>query len=334
MLFAKQVLNARGEPVEHAVDAVNQRYGELSTVEVKGSKLVLVVADNHHRVPKSAPFVKLTKKQDPAYRAERKEIFIGDFRQYLARCFRHANASPLTANDADDILSIIYELFANTEEWGASDINQKPLTDSLRGVLAEVIPLGILRDQISQGRHRFQKHLSNYFEQISQLDLAATHIYNVSIFDTGVGLAQRQLGRFVTKIDSPESEYQEVLTCLRRHGSSSGDPTRGVGLFEVMKLLTHVKGFLQLRTGRLGLFRNFIDDPFLGEDVRESARTKEFYRRFEYLWDWDSHPEFVRANPSAPITFAKRVLLDGALFNLWVPLRDRQLPLFPTQPQP
>jgi hypothetical protein len=333
LLFSKHVNTARGEAIDGVPETVNARYGELSTIEVKGSKLVLVVADNHQKIPKNAPFVRLTSTKDPAYRAKRKGVFIGDFRQYLARCFRNSNASPLGPRDAEDILSIIYELFANTEEWGSLTINETPLLDSFRGVLAEIIPLRILADHISRG-HRFEKHLGSYLTQISQTDLQATHVYHISIFDTGVGLAQRQLGRFITDHDTVELEYQEVLTCLRRHGSSSGDPTRGNGLFEVMKLLTRVRGFLQLRTGRLGLFRNFIDDKFIGEDVRESARTKEFYRRFEYLWDWESNPEFVKAEPSAKVTYTKRIPLDGALFNLWVPLREPQLALFPSSQQP
>jgi hypothetical protein len=103
-----------------------------------------------------------------------------------------------------------------------------------------------------------------------------------------------------------------------------------MGLFEVMRLLTRLRGFLRLRTGRLGLFRDFVEDKFiLDDDWKEPVHSRDFYRGFEYLWDWDVDPKTVRMDPNMSLSKRKRCQLEGALFTIWIPLRmyGVQLPL-------
>jgi hypothetical protein len=172
-------------------------------------------------------------------------------------------------------------------------------------------------------------HLGNYLRRlVSKQELSATHLLEISVFDSGIGLAQQNLRHVVDDAISVEKEYASVLECLRKRGTSSTTPLRGLGLYRVMHLLTRLKGFLRLRTSRLGLFRDFLDDPYpLGDSFAPEKLQKDFYRGFEYLWDWDSDPESIRNDPNALLTKTRRALVTGTLFTLWIPLRTHGVQL-------
>jgi hypothetical protein len=328
-LLVRNVTDIRGSLIQAAERLAALRYKTLSKIEVRGGRLCLMVADSHPYSPRRAPFVGLAGDN----RLTAKDAFINDFRFHLRRCFEASGASPLTDSDSNGILDAVYELFANTEEWGTSDLQFTPFSRGVRGILADVIPMTAVSRYVGSRSANLERHLTRYFKTIlSDSDIAATHVLEVSIFDSGVGLARRDLRKPLDNSVSGEREYSSVLNCLRRHNTSSSDVTRGVGLFEVMRLMTRLRGFLQLRTGRLGLFRNFIDDEFIfDEHWSDSVRVSEFYRKFEYLWDWDSEPEIIRSSALAEVARKERPLVDGTLFTFWIPLKRLavQLPLFP-----
>lgn len=327
ILAAGRVASAEGRDItEAAKKRAAMRYAELTRVEVKGRHLLILVADNHPYVQTAAPFVGLAPK-DYELRARRRDAFLHDFKFHLNRCIKASGAFPLQATEAGPILETVYELLANSEEWGTTDLGFKPLRNSVRGVTGEIVPLAVLRQHIAQSG--VSKPLARYFESLPNT-VEATHVLEFSVFDSGVGLAQRSLKQPIGASVALTTEYKAVLNCLRKRITSSNDVTRGMGLFEVMNLLTRLKGFLRIRSGRLALFRDFVEDEFLYQGWDHSHRLPRFQQGFEYMWDWSVNPKEDKTSSGGEMNLVARPLVDGTLLTFWVPLKvgETQLPLF------
>ena len=81
------------------------------------------------------------------------------------------------------------------------------------------------------------------------------------VFDSGLGLARRWLDDKWSPSISLPAEYSACLECLKKHRSSSNRRDKGRGLAEVMTTLASLNGFLKIRSGRLSLYRDFINTP-------------------------------------------------------------------------
>jgi hypothetical protein len=302
------------------------RYSEFNRVEVKGGRFSLLVADGHPYASKVAPFVGLAEKL-PEHRARRKDTFISDIRFHLIQCFRAADATPLKSGDLDRVIEVIYELFANTEEWGRSDISLAPLSNTVRGVLGQIIPIKLSIDRANDGSTATNAPLARYIRSVYENEsLKAMHLLQVSVFDSGIGLAQRHLSKKIDGNFPIKAEYEAVRDCLRKRSTTSQDVTRGMGLFEVMRLLTRLDGFLRLRCGRLALFRDFIEDQFLYTD-NWTPQTESFSKGFEYLWDWDVDPVKEKLASASSLTLNVRPPVNGTLITFWLPLKNTQIQL-------
>jgi hypothetical protein len=67
----------------------------------------------------------------------------------------------------------------------------------------------------------------------------------ISVFDSGLGLAARWLGKKLDATLSLTEEYEACLKCLQKHQSSSKQAHAGIGLYEVVRTLSPLRGFLR-----------------------------------------------------------------------------------------
>jgi hypothetical protein len=141
----------------------------------------------------------------------------------------------------------------------------------------------------------------------------------VSIFDSGIGLAQRKHGGVIPDTMDVDAERALVIDCLTEHGTSSADDTEGIGLYHTLKLLTKRRGFMRYRGGRLSLCRDFAEQPYLPEkyDTRATRIAQRspradtlFRRRMAFLVDWSTSQLDATAMPR----------VEGALFTFLLPL--------------
>ena len=127
----------------------------------------------------------------------------------------------------------------------------------------------------------------------------------MSLFDSGPGLAQRWLGKSIRPHDSIDNEYDAVISCLNLHGTTSSDTDRGLGLDVVMDTLSLVRGFLRIRTGRLSLYRDFVEHPF--KAGINNAPPEPF------LVDWNT--QSMQVERMAPV--------EGTLLTMLIPVEFR-----------
>jgi hypothetical protein len=186
--------------------------------------------------------------------------------------------------------TLLYELFKNTDQWATLETDSSPIERSVRGIRAELTRLRTLRSEALSERHKA------YINQIESL-LGEPDLLEITIFDSGPGLAARSRRMVPGRDFTLEEEYEAVLERLQLRASTTSKSHRGIGLMEVMRALTRAKGFVRIRTGRLALFRDFCTSPLTSvEDL--------------YLNDWISGS--LRQSDSGRV--------EGLLFSILVPV--------------
>jgi hypothetical protein len=127
----------------------------------------------------------------------------------------------------------------------------------------------------------------------------------ISVFDSGVGLARHWLARkrgkpVLLETLSPQDEYEACWECFQRWQTSSTLTNKGLGLHEVMTTLSQLRGFLRVRTGRLSFFRDFVARPY----TRNEMLTERVFL------DWTTNsPSFECLSP-----------VEGVLYTILIPI--------------
>jgi len=282
-----------------------------------GSRFFLLISDTLVPVGRSSPFLRLSRFP----RTEQKLRFANFFQSYLRSIFDVSKTVGLDSRTGLSLGELVFELLANTEEWGSVTADGSPLVKSMRGLFVNIhlprIDTGIPCNE-SVDPH----HIKRYFSEFPQFQKGKGALLELSIFDSGIGLAKQWLKADYSPEISISEEYAAVTNCFAKHATSSASSTRGNGLFYIMRLLTQARGYLRFRGGRLALFRDFTIHPHPYADRREPPpiRTSgEGRSRFEFLLDWKTGEDQIQANP----------LAEGALFSVWLPLIevDAQLKL-------
>ena len=175
-----------------------------------------------------------------------------------------------TLNDQafSSISNLIYELFRNTDEHAQTDEQGNIYPRNVRGVMAKFISLNkedekdsterhhamfMLRNRLNRKLHSDKQNKKKFPETMAFLEL--------TVFDTGPGLAKRWLSKTncssnLRELDI-EDETQLVKNCFKRHATTKNSTSSGHGLDLVIDVLTEVKAFLRLRTGRVCLYQDF-----------------------------------------------------------------------------
>ena len=186
--------------------------------------------------------------------------FIGLANAAIARVSKLATDCPVSPEMRRPLGTVLYELFKNTHDWARDDRTGSPLLRSVRGLLFERHSW-LLREiesavVDSPALKRFLNH-----QGIVATD-GRVRFIEISFFDSGIGLAERfRRDRWNPDI-GVEEEFIACMECLQKHKTSSGQAHKGIGLYEVMSTLSQLKAFLRIRTGRLSLYRDFIELPF------------------------------------------------------------------------
>ncbi|MEQ1589267.1 MAG: hypothetical protein ABL902_02820 [Gallionella sp.] len=198
--------------------------------------------------------------------------------------------------DIENLGFLIFELFSNTHEHARFGLNKNILKPSARGVLMTYIPdvykkiKGDAGDFIdgdpSLGIYLNRELVRQPTIKINQETNKLSKAYlELSIFDTGLGLARHWLAMKGRDADtgamSYEEEFEVVKNCFEEHVSTKDVLGSGHGLPSVLESLRHLRAYLRLRTGRLCLVQDFGEKQYSGFALKPWRADKKVLENTE-----------------------------------------------------
>jgi hypothetical protein len=169
----------------------------------------------------------------------------------------------------ESIGSLLYELFKNTDEHATTDENGRLYAKSLRAVMAKFVQLSpeSTEENVVSSDPSLTKYLAATFANRRSADnamasSAQTQLLELTVLDTGPGLAKRWLSRY--GIDekqeiSIDEEVDIVHKCFALHATTKSTNASGGGLSHVVGVLSQLKAYMRLRTGRICLVQDFSE---------------------------------------------------------------------------
>ncbi|OFA05217.1 hypothetical protein JAB9_08930 [Janthinobacterium sp. HH107] len=213
--------------------------------------------------------------------------------QLIKAVTAEANIRGAIKNHRERLTTILHELFKNTHDHARTTVNKQPLPLSIRGPYARFYTA----EQLVYTAPPIQKdangidilpilnqaeRYASYFLRPRALmqDRHFLGLLELSVFDTGPGFAATYLkGKFADA--SVQEQFDAVLGCFSTGRSSTGDESRGYGLWKVLRDLRELKGFIRVRTNRVHVYRDFAwyGDMFLQSDIVAPAERMMDWRR-------------------------------------------------------
>jgi hypothetical protein len=256
VLLSRQVADFSGEDITW--DAQRLALARLQSLQDlpsarRGAKVFLVAADDTSSnappalyattgpdggaVRSDAGFVMLAKQfiDLEGSRSARKAVYpsAGDIGSLLAETVR--NTHQHARLEADDLTSVSHSV----RYLRAEKVND-PIDTLLEHAGDDDVLRRFLEANVTEGRGRYLE---------------------LTVWDAGPGLAARRLRDL--GIDNPtiEQEWRASVECFEKHVTSSRNGGRGKGLDNVQLLMTALRGFLRVRTGRVMLERDYSTRP-------------------------------------------------------------------------
>lgn len=201
---------------------------------------------------------------------------VTDFRVLLPRMLRQLServASSLTEGQLDYLSALVYQLFLNADEHGSYDAEGARYERAMRGIVIRVVPVPNLVSMVrfAGGDTPLRVFLTKQSsltqarsKEISKAETpraAPLNLVEISVFDTGPGIALRWLGdrdgRRSYGQMSIEEETEAVTTCFDKHSTTKASQLFGQGLSAALHAMKRLDAFMMLRTGRLSLYQDF-----------------------------------------------------------------------------
>lgn len=178
-------------------------------------------------------------------------------------------AKPLSGDALEWVGRIFFELFLNTHEHGSRGVSR---TDWLRPGIRILYTQGVnLSQDGSANLTAKQPALHQYLKSAEAHGMQGNKRFvELGIVDSGLGFCGRWQADHREQILSSgltvDEEYQIFKKCFRFRQTSTQLDNKGNGLPVVMDRLTRLGGFIRIRSGRLALYRNFMDSPYQSND--------------------------------------------------------------------
>jgi hypothetical protein len=171
--------------------------------------------------------------------------------------------SVISEGQIDDLGQVIYEFIENTEQHGKLEFNTGKVSKSVRGLIIDYKL--IKKEQTSESIGGQSSPVTDYLEAI-RVDNRTVHLLEISIFDSGEGILKSLKSNCVADI-CIQDEVEVVERAFAKGVTSKADSQGyGRGLFNVRNVLDKRKGFISLRTGRIGVYRDFKLEPLTEEE--------------------------------------------------------------------
>jgi hypothetical protein len=210
----------------------------------------------------------------------------------------------------ESLVTIIAETFKNTHDHARQEVGGAEVATSVRGLYARFYPLNQIAaypqtDSVSTPAERYA---NSFFPQSISKGIrvqtvpSVNGILEISIFDSGPGIAAKWLGKDVAEI-SPREQYEAVLECFRKGKTSTSGTGRGFGLAKVLSSISALKGLISVRTNCIHVYRQFHTSGEIGwEENLDGSRTpKEQF--FDWTKGWSPSPSKFKNSRGTVVSF-------------------------------
>jgi hypothetical protein len=235
---------------QSALSRLERLQGDRPKIGYRGSSVEIVCADHLGR---GTPYLLYlpTRSDEPQLRP--RENF-RDLAQWLLRRTIPREYRPLFDAEASDAIGgMLFEIFKNTEDHALVDASGDLLDVSIRAIKTNHI--AATPESLERVVESFPPLATFSTSLRPPRDAAQTHLFELSVLDSGPGFAPTWTKRPLHLLSIDEEE-RAVRECFGR-GSAKGESRFGEGLPHVLRLLRRQQGFLRLRTGRLSLYADF-----------------------------------------------------------------------------
>lgn len=181
-------------------------------------------------------------------------------------------AEPLRDEGTEYLGRAFYELFMNTHEHGTRSVTK---SEWIKPGIRIMYTNGVnLPASSVEARGAASGAMGRYFSSIDELPQERRRFIEISVIDSGLGFegrwrADQSPAQATEDSESLAAEYEIFKRCFTFRQTSSGKSSKGHGLPVVMERLTKLKAFMRVRSGRLSLYRDFVNNPFSNDDVCE-----------------------------------------------------------------
>ena len=169
--------------------------------------------------------------------------------------------STLVDHEIDSLGELLFELVENTEQHGTADFRNGKFSRSVRGLVIDYKL--ITKDQSSENIGGIGSIITEYLSEIRE-DQKPLHVLEISLFDSGVGIA-KTLNNLSDNLSIDPRDEALIVASSFAKGVTSKTNGKGFGrgLHNVRQILGQRKGFLSIRSGRVSLYRDFNLQPFV-----------------------------------------------------------------------
>jgi hypothetical protein len=225
---------------------------------------------------------------------DRELVSLSSFSQLISRLVslttggRLADASGRRSTTEAALSNVLYELFKNTEDHATHELSGADIRGSVRGIYAQFF--NAPQEIPKKGKDIVHSSPSRaYWEHTVETKArparksAAAGVLEISVFDSGPGMAARWSGREVSS-ESAAGQIASVLACFKKGQTSTAAPSRGFGLWKVLRAVEEVRGLIAVRTNGIRAYRRFDASIYRGAN-----QTTQFGERpipEESLLDW------------------------------------------------
>lgn len=216
----------------------------------RGLSAEIVCADHLGR---DAPYLLYLPGKSGSARLRPRELF-PDLASWLLRRTVPPEYHELIDPETPEALGgMIFELFKNTQDHAKVDALGNLLDISIRAV--KTVHHAVLPAHLAAMVEGYPP-LARFCQSLTPpREAAQTHLFELSVLDSGPGFAVTRLGRPLLEI-GPDEEEAAVRECFSTF-TAKASSRFGQGLPHVLRLLRRERGFLRLRTGRVSLHADY-----------------------------------------------------------------------------
>lgn len=239
-----------------------------------------------------------------------------DFESILSQLLRTVSpvASPAWINSKsslhESLVTLIAETFKNTHDHARQEVSGAEVETSIRGLYVRFYPLDEianypLSDKASSPAERFVKSFLPHSVAKGvrvQSAPSVNGVLEISILDSGPGMAAKWLGKDVTETP-PKEQYEAVLQCFRKGKTSTGGIGRGFGLAKVLSSIDALKGLISIRTNCIHVYRQFRTSAEVGWEEHSDGSRSPKEQMFDWKKGWSPVPSKFENSRGTVVSF-------------------------------